>query len=60
VLIAIIELNIKGELEKVEYDDIDEKEPLTMGEFVLFMILCAILCIFGYLIGRALLAMAGM
>ena len=41
----------------MEYDD--EKEKMSTEEFILLMIGCGILCIFGYLIGTALMGIMG-
>jgi len=43
----------------MQYDDIEEKEPLTTTEFFVLMVLCAILCIVGYIIGKVILAAMG-
>lgn len=41
----------------MQYYDEEEKRKLTGLEFFVLMIICAILCIVGYIIGKILLAM---
>jgi len=41
------------------YDDIEEKRQLTPTEFFVLMVLCAVLCIVGYIIGKVILAVIG-
>jgi len=40
------------------YDEI-EKQKLTTSEYFLLMILCFIICLFGYILGKLILAMIG-
>jgi len=38
----------------MQFDDIDEKEPLTMGEFLLLMLVCFLIFVIGSMIGSFL------
>ena len=44
----------------MRYDDYEEREKLDIHGFIMLMIVCGILCIFGYIIGRAVMALLGM
>jgi len=39
--------------------DVEDKEPLSMEEFLILMVVCFFLCLFGYIIGRIILTLFG-